>query len=247
MSGDTIITLPIEPPHHLRSLLMDGEESSDELPDEIGQRLLKIRAADSSGLRSSASILIHRMYATRGYLSTSLPENQSANRITLMASNGDLTIGTITIGFDSSEGLMVDELFLEEANVLRQKGRSICEFTKLAMDSVVRSKRALASLFHVAFIYAFRLRHFNDLLIEVNPRHVRYYERMLGFEVRAPKRLNLRVNAPAVLMSLNLAYCQEQILKYGGRPELSSNEKSLYPYCFSIPEEAGIVGRLQRS
>ncbi|CAN5731914.1 hypothetical protein BH11PSE8_BH11PSE8_06480 [soil metagenome] len=226
---------------------MDGSLPIDSLEEEVGQRLLKIRAADSSGQRSSASILIHRMYATRGYLSTSLPEAPNANRITLTASNLDVTIGTITVGFDCAEGLLVDELFSDEVNAMRNRGRRICEFTKLAMDSVVKSKRALASLFHVAFIYAFRLRHFNDLLIEVNPRHVRYYERMLGFEARGPTRLNRRVNAPAVLMSLSLSHCQDQILKYGGRFDLMASEKSLYPFCFSVSEEAGIVGRLQRT
>jgi hypothetical protein len=85
---------------------------------------------------------------------------------------------------------------------LRDSGRSICEFTKLAMDSVLGSKRVLASLFHVAYIYAYRVKGFDCLLIEVNPRHVRYYEKILGFRVIGPKRTNRRVNAPAVLMAL---------------------------------------------
>ena len=41
---------------------------------------------------------------------------------------------------------------------------------------------------------------FDYVVIEVNPRHVRYYERMLGFEVIGPERMNPRVEAPAVLL-----------------------------------------------
>ena len=36
-------------------------------------------------------------------------------------------------------------------------------------------------LFHIAYIFARRMHDRTDLLIEVNPRHVRFYERMLGF------------------------------------------------------------------
>jgi len=83
------------------------------------------------------------------------------------------------------------------------------------------------------------------LMIEVNPRHVRYYERMLGFKVSGPQRLNRRVSAPAVLMSLDFRHAHEQINRLGGKPELADMNRSLYPLFFSVPEEAGIVGRLR--
>ena len=169
----------------------------------------------------------------------------SNNRITLIAEDHNDTIGTMSIGFDRPEGLFVDDLFPAEVEALRREGRRICEFTKLAVDGVVRSKRVLASLFHVAYIYAHRLKGFDCLLIEVNPRHVRYYEKMLGFKTIGPERLNRRVNAPAVLLCLDFAHAHAQIERFGGQPELGSVERSLYPYFFSIKEEAGIVGRLQ--
>jgi hypothetical protein len=78
----------------------------------------------------------------------------------------------------------------------------------------------------------------------VNPRHVSYYERMLGFVVAGPQRVNLRVNAPAVLLCLDFEHARAQIARVGGRPEVSPLERSLYPYFFSAAEEAGIVDRL---
>jgi hypothetical protein len=247
LPGDTIIGVPFEPLHPLRSLIQDASPSGAAQIDEVSRRLFKIRSADSLGQRSSASILINRMYASRGYLTTPLSARQLPTRITLMASDAEVTIGTITIGFDSPAGLNADDPFIEETTALRAAGRNLCEFTKLAIDSVVRSKRVLASLFHVAYIYAHRMMAFDDLLIEVNPRHRRYYERMLGFEVKGPQRVNPRVNAPSVLLCLDFAHAHAQIAQYGGKPELAESTRSLYPYFFSVAEEASIVGRLLRT
>ena len=245
MQSDTIIGAEFEPGRPLRSMLHEAPAGDTVYSDEAGTRLFKIRTADSHGERNSASVLINRMYATRGYQSTPLPAQQMPTRITLTASDHDAVIGTITIGFDSEHGLHVDELFDDSTSRLRGAGHRICEFTKLAMDSAVRSKRVLASLFHVAYIYAHRMMDFDDLLIEVNPRHVRYYHQMLGFTVMGETRMNRRVNAPAVLMRLAFSHAHHQIDRYAGRPEMASTERSLYPLFFAIHEEAGIVGRLR--
>jgi hypothetical protein len=231
----------------LHSMLHGPIEPDTLYSAESDGRLFRIRAANSLGLRSSANVLIDRMYATRGYRTTPLPGHQLPTRMTLAASDHDVTVGTITIGFDSDARLYVDDLFASETAALRRRGRKICEFTKLAMDSVVRSKRILASLFHVAYIYAHRMMTFDDLLIEVNPRHVRYYDQMLGFEVMGPPRHNSRVNAPAVLMRLELAYAQRQIARFAGSDDSNADERSLYPLCFSADEEVGIVDRLRRA
>ena len=245
--SNTIITAPYEGNSNLMPLILEETQPAPLAEANIGHRLFKIRAADCDGRRSSANILVSRMYAWRGYQSTVAPAAavDSNNRITLIAEDHNDTIGTMSIGFDRPEGLFVDDLFPAEVEALRREGRRICEFTKLAVDGVVRSKRVLASLFHVAYIYAHRLKGFDCLLIEVNPRHVRYYEKMLGFKTIGPERLNRRVNAPAVLLCLDFAHAHAQIERFGGQPELGSVERSLYPYFFSIKEEAGIVGRLQ--
>jgi hypothetical protein len=235
----------IEPHHVLRSLLLDEPPPAKRVEHEVSRRLYTIRGADSEGHRSSAHILVNRMYAWRGYVSSRGAERvHNPNRITLIASEEESTVGTITIGFDGGDGLLVDDLFRDEAKQLRRDRAVLCEFTKLAIDGAVRSKRVLASLFHVAFIYAHEVKGCDRILIEVNPRHVRYYERMLGFEVRGPERLNARVNAPAVLLSLEMSHARYQIDIFGGRPELARSERSLYPYFFSPAEEAGIIQRL---
>lgn len=215
--------------------------------DVAGPRPFTIRAADCFGHRSSANILVKRRYAWRGYENASLPSDDSANRITLMATDHDETIGTITVGLDSEDGLFVGEVFGDHVDRLRADGKRLCEFTKLAMDPILGSKRVLASLFHVAYLIAHRVRGFDTLLIEVNPRHVAYYRRMLDCTVLEEARDNPRVNAPAVLLHLDLHHTREQIARFGGQQELVRHERSLYPFAFSPEEEAGLLGRLSRS
>lgn len=229
-------------PSLLRSHLSGQLDLAEVIDEAIGSRLITLRAADAGGDRSSANVLVHKMYATRGYKSSAAAP-QNSDGVTLIASDHGATVGTISVGFDSLNGLLADDLFRDELSELRLQGRRVCEFTKLAMDHVVKSKRVLASLFHTAYIWAHLRLGFDDVVIEVNPRHVRYYQRMLGFTVMGPERLNRRVDAAAVLMRLDFTHARQQIERFAGRPELAA-ERSLYPHFFSPKEEAGIVARL---
>lgn len=231
----------------LQSLLAFPFETSQPLAEALGPCGFKIRAASSWGARRSASFLVNRLYTNRGYKSSAAPEDASPHRLTLVASDKDAVVGTLTIGFDSEERLLADDLFRDELDALRDAGRHLCEFTKLAMDGITHSQRVLAALFHVAFIHAHRIRGCDNLLIEVNPRHVRYYKAKLGFQAMGPERTNRRVEAPAVLMSLDLWHANAQIRRFGGQPSLAATERSLYPFGFSQTEEDGIVGRLQET
>lgn len=229
-------------PTLLRSHLSDHFDLAEVADDAIGARVVTLRAADTGGHRSSAQILVHRMYATRGY-KTSTEAPATPNVVTLLALDQGETIGTISISLDTPRGLLADELFRDELDALRSQGRRLCEFTKLAMDHVVKSKRVLASLFHAAYIWAHLRLGFDDVVIEVNPRHVRYYARMLGFTITGPQRLNRRVDAPAVLMRLDFTHARTQIERLAGKP-VPDDERSLYPHFFSAKEEAGIAARL---
>jgi hypothetical protein len=230
----------------LRSMLL-GDEPPPEPETQLGRRLITIRAADTDGHRSSAHILVNRMYSGRGYSSIPVPEYQDSNRLTLIGQDHDVTLGTITIGFDGSRGLLADECFHDCVSKLRDEGLVLCEFVKLAVDDGTHSKRVLASLFHTAFIYAHEIRGCDRIVIEVNPRHVRFYRTMLGFSMLASERMNRRVNAPAVLLALDLADAAERIgnVNSSKMGQLSS-ERSMYRYCFSPDEMSGIVSRLKR-
>ena len=231
----------------LASLMLDQGDPPyiHEFADK--HRIFRIRSADTAGHRSSAAMLVDKMYAWRKYdfATSSYHLTHDPNRIALVIYDLDHAIATATLGLDSEIGLLADELYKDKSDRLRQDGRQLCEITKLAVEHVVRSKRVLASLFHIALIYARHIHGRDDCLIEINPRHVRFYEAMLGFETMGETRICRRVNAPARLLRLDLERADAKIATFGGHGEGCPGERSLYPYFFSKSEEAGILGRLK--
>ena len=209
----------------------------------IHERSFGIRVADTDEGRNSASMLINKMYAWRGYhVPHRLDDNP--NQITLSAVEHGEVYGTVTLGVDSPSGILADEVFKDHIDAFRARGARVCEISKLAFDPTVRSKAALGSLFHILYIYATQMYNCTDAFIEINPRHRRYYENMLGFQTQSAVRLNPRVNAPAHLLWLSLDFMGDQIARLGGTHGEHDGERSLYPHFFSRREERGIADRL---
>lgn len=215
----------------IRQVRVEQPDETDAHELDVDERTFQIRLANTETVRSHASSLIHRMYASRGY-TVNNPLQENPHRVTMTISEEDKVIGTITLGIDSPSGLLADEIFKDEVDAFRARGRKVCELTKLAFDPTTRSKTALASLFHIIFVYLRRVQKCTDIFIEVNPRHRRFYERMLGFKKYGPKKMNPRVNAPAYLLCVETDYVEEQIQKMGGTSGHDCAEKSLYPYFF---------------
>lgn len=220
------------------------QDVNNQLDDLVEQQVFKIRLAHSSERVNSASILVQQKYASRGLESSHFQKHPG--RITLMAFQGDKVTGTLTLGLDSPNGLLADELYKSEIDGLRAAGHKVCELTKLAIDQPRSSKRVLAALFHIAYIYGRVMQGHTDVVIEVNPRHVHFYKQMLGFKEFGPERLCGRVNAPAVLLRLEIDYVDQQIELLGGKTETARGERSLYPFFFAKKDEIGICNRLAR-
>ncbi|WP_229210432.1 long-chain N-acyl amino acid synthase [Duganella sp. CF517] len=199
--------------------------------------------ANSQGRREAASLLLKKMYGWRGY-SVDPNATHSPNKITLFAETGGHTVGTMSLCLDSPDiGLPADENFRDKLDELRGQQRRLCEPSRLAIDKGV-SKRVFAALIHISYIYARNIHGYTDYIIEVNPRHVMFYKRMLGFRDFGGERQCTRVGAPAVLLRLELEYMGEQIRKFGGLMEAQDNERSFYPFFFPTWDEPGITGRL---
>ncbi|HUP07512.1 MAG TPA: hypothetical protein VMU47_10195 [Caldimonas sp.] len=223
-----------------RSYPVDGELAVSS--DEFGNPF-EVRLAHDPGHCSRASSLLQRRYAWRGYAAA--PIERHARQVTLAAFADDTTVATITAALDREDGLFVSRLYPGEVQSLRDEGRRLCEFTKLAVDESVRSHTVLGAIFHVACLYAINLHRCTDALIEVNPRHVRFYERMLGFERFGEQRLDPAVGAPAVLLRLDLAHCAREIERLGGRRRSAEGERSFYPYFFGPDAARQILARLR--
>jgi hypothetical protein len=207
-----------------------------------GGQLFHVKLATSDGPREAASLLLRKMYAWRGY-AFEVSEDHDANKITLYAETGGVLVGTMSLCLDRNGQLPADETFGDRLDALRRQGRRLAEPSRLAIDQGV-SKRVFAALIHISYIYAQRLQGFTDYVIEVNPRHVAFYKRMLGFDDFGGERACTRVGAPAVLLRLPLDVMGAHIRKWGGTMERHGEERSFYPYFFPVWDEPGIATRL---
>lgn len=199
------------------------------------------------GLDGEALGLVERRYGDRG-LSIG-PERYSCRDqdgdIVCTARTEGRVVGTLSVRFDGPGGLHADLLFGAELDEWRAEGLKLCEFGGLAVDKHSHeAKRVLAQIFHLGYLHAHRRAGCHRLIIEVNPRHVGFYRRCLGLVPRTAERHNPRVNAPAVLMSVDLAEVREQIARWGGQPELMATARSLYPLAWGRAAEATMLARL---
>lgn len=207
------------------------------------QRFSFDRARSLAGWRTSQALL-GRRYTQRGLriVPQATPEPDLA---TLQARDGRRLVGTLSVRVDGPNGLAADGVFPDEVAALRTQGWRLCEFTRLAVEGEQPSKAVLASLFHLAYLYAHRIKSADLVIMEVHPRHAPFYRRMLGAEVVASGRDNPTVQAPSVLMRVELAHIQEQVRRLGGRPELADTERSLFPLGYAPSEEPMLIERLR--
>ena len=229
------------PPHFKALSVAEIGASRRSADAEVGA--FKIRLAGYPESRVDAGFLVQNCYSRRGYRTSATKVN--ANVFTFAAYAEAHLAGTMSLRLDSTEGLAADQLFPAEIDELRRGGRRVCEFTRLAVDVSHGSRPVLAGLFHTVYLYAQTIHRFSYVVIEVNPRHVGYYRRALGFEVIGSERHNPRVNAPAVLMGMSFGDIARNLRRHAGEARGSTETRNIYAYGFSPSEQAGILGRLR--
>jgi hypothetical protein len=203
--------------------------------------------SDFGALEGDALGLVERRYADRGLAVTRerFSSRNESGDVVCTARDGDQIVGTLTVRFDGTGGLKADQLFEAELAEWRTDGVKLCEFGSLAVDKHSHDpKRVLAQVFHLGYLHAHRRARCERLIIEVNPRHVAFYRRWLGLLPYTTARHNPRVNAPAVLMSVDFATVREQISLWGGRPELLVSARSLYPLAWDEATEAAMLAKI---
>lgn len=202
------------PPRSLRAVPTPASFADCVLQDV--QSGLRATVATVEKEFGAARELVEQRYTARGYKCMSdagRPEHET-NAVTLLATQGGLTVGTMTLRFDSAAGLNVDEAYGDEIGALRMAGGVACELTCLALSSGADSQATLAVLFRLAYFIADKLG-ITDVFIEVNPRHAPFYRRVLGFSIAGEERVCPRVQAPAVLLHQDMIRLGERL---GGFP-----------------------------
>lgn len=163
-----------------------------------GYDIRPARTPKQHGLTNS---LVRRMYAWRGYRTEAHRQPpDDPDRVTLAAWLYDEVVATLTLRRDSPNGLLADAHYADVLEGLRRPERVVCEVSRLAVDPDFSSRDLLSNLFSAALDYGREHYSASDAVMEVNPRHVRYYQRCLGFRQLGEVRQCLRVDAPAVLL-----------------------------------------------
>lgn len=193
---------------HNHSWLGVLDRTLDWLLDSTGSRLhdttdtpVRTLFAVRNEQLEAADDLVRRRYAWRGYDVPSA--GNSPSRVTLLAKRGDDLLGTLTVRGGTTQELFAENTYAAEINRLRESGKRVGEVVKLAVETGAGTK-ALQALIRSAYVVTRFMHGLTDVVIEVNPRHVRFYERALGFIVTGAERVCSRVGAPCVLMLLDL-------------------------------------------
>ncbi len=162
--------------------------------------LCGLRFEVRAGHLAAAQSLANRRYQQRGLgvgvggTGTRLPG------VTVLARKGADLWATLRLGLDSFAGLQADTHYRREIDRLRGGSRRLAEVTRLAIDAPCPPATMLVALFNEAVGFLTNQPPITDLVIEVNPRHARFYIQRFGFRQIGEERICSRVGAPAVLL-----------------------------------------------
>jgi hypothetical protein len=200
----------------------------------------------------SCFALAYNEYLKKGYVSQQLPQkmiisehDKDKKTLVVMAKNEyQEIVGTLSIVIDGEKGLPCHELFPEELNRLRQKGAKVAEVIRLAIsEDHKNSKEILLGMFNLVCNYIKNVAGCSDLVIEVNPRHVKYYQRLLLFNVISEEKECIRVEgAPAVLLCLNKTDVEYY---YQAKSHDKEFLRSLHPHLSKGIEEVFLTKMIQ--
>jgi hypothetical protein len=190
----------------------------DELPGGF-----KIEIAATQKDLEDAFSLVYREYQRMGYIRSDngtgihvdIRHLLDSTSVFLLRSTS--IIGTVSLICDSRMfGLPMDVLYEEELEPLRREKRRIVELASLATAPQARRTSLFMYVFRAVYRHALT-NDANDFCIMVNPRHVKFYKKVLLFEQMGPEKYYPKVGAPAVALRLNLDAQEERLWeRYGG-------------------------------
>ena len=154
--------------------------------------------------------LVHDNYVRCGYMAPEPSGMRVGPRYALpstrayVAAQRNRVVATMTLFADSPLGLPLDDLYPDVSGELRAADRTIMEVGMLAdrRRELTRGIDLLMGMMKLVF-HDCRAVQADDLLITVNPRHAKFYSRLLYFEQLGEQRCYASVGgAPAVLLRL---------------------------------------------
>jgi len=176
-----------------------------------------IKIAETPKEYSEAFKLVYGEYHKEGYVQDHQSEmlysvyNFLPKTATFVFKSFETVISTLTMIVDTPQfGLPMDTLYKDELRSLREEGRKIAEVSNLATQRMRRWSNLMVYLSKALFQYA-TMSDVNDLVIMVNPKHVRFYSSIFLFEPLGEEKMYETVGAPAVALRVNMDTIREQL------------------------------------
>lgn len=227
-----------------------------ELPAKDGRSIqYRMRLVSTQAERERAFQIVYEAYRKIGLIDANpngwwvVPHDAQPSTATFLIEDvwgGEL--GTLTLNFDDDIPVPSQEIYHQEVDALRKKGRRLVEVTKYAMVRRTHpDKMARIHLYNCCMLYARRVYGSTDMLIEVHPRHAAYYQYNLLFTKIGAEKACLRVkSAPALLMRLDLLRQEKEISLYGGTRTSGASKGRLYPWFMALKEEIPVAAFLKK-
>ncbi len=119
-------------------------------------------------------------------------------------------------------GLPIDDVYKDRIDELRARGRKVAEVGALATLRQRRWSNVMVFLARALFRFA-RMSGVNDLVVMVNPKHVRFYTQIFLFTPFAEQRDYHKVGAPAVALRANLDTLEDALFESYAQNDFDAN------------------------
>ncbi|QDU70319.1 N-acyl amino acid synthase FeeM domain-containing protein [Mucisphaera calidilacus] len=155
--------------------------------------------------------LVYRSYIKAGLIEPNaervhtVPQTISPGTLVAYGRIHDVIVSTMTVYLDGPLGLPLDMVYKDELDQLRGEGRKLVELGLFAdrRQHLYRSIDAILELMRYCTHYSVNEGHL-DAVVGVNPRHVPFYVKLLGFEAIGETKTYETVNDfPVVLLHLD--------------------------------------------
>ncbi len=208
-------------------------------------RPIEVKIASRESEWEQAYALAAVSYQERGYESPGTsrlrftPYHALPDTVTLVAKHGEQVLATFSIVMDNSLlGLPMEGTYPDEIASLRRRGRRMFEATTLADGGLNVREFVQVFLTLIKLSMQYHTSHGGDsYVIAVNPRHRKFYTKIMGFVPLGPLRSYAAVqDAPAEAFLLD-----NQLLK--------ENAPDTYEQMFGepLPREALIAPKMPRA
>lgn len=187
----------------------------------------------------AALVLLHDEYVRAGYMVPDpsgmrvTPYHALPSTTVLIAKWGEEVVGTVSIVRDSAFGLPLEKLF--QIQKLRHKGRRLAEVSGLTIRHDRRQNRGQILFPLIKFIVQYCQSYFgvDVIVIAVHPRHLEFYESLLGFQQfpEGIKRYQFVNGAPAVGACLVMRDLYKFLIAHYG---VCDPERNMHRYLYEM-------------